>query len=180
MALLLGVLQAASAAAPPSERILSFDSRIAVNPDAGMLVTETIQVLSTGDQIRRGIFRDFPTTYKDHAGNPYVVDFAVQEIRRDGQPEAWHTETLANGVRVYMGRKEHLLPPGEHTYTLTYRTDRQIGFFKDHDELYWNVTGNGWEFAIDRASASVELPPGVPGLSLLEAYTGPAGARGLA
>jgi len=180
MALLLGVLQAASAAAPPSERILSFDSRIAVNPDAGMLVTETIQVLSTGDQIRLGIFRDFPTTYKDHAGNPYVVDFAVQEIRRDGQPEAWHTETLANGVRVYMGRKEHLLPPGEHTYTLTYRTDRQIGFFKDHDELYWNVTGNGWEFAIDRASASVELPPGVPGLSLLEAYTGPAGARGQA
>jgi hypothetical protein len=70
MALLLGVLQAASAAAPPSERILSFDSRIVVNPDAGMLVTETIQVLSTGDQIRRGIFRDFPTTYKDHAGNP--------------------------------------------------------------------------------------------------------------
>jgi hypothetical protein len=180
MALLLGVLRVAGAASPVSERILSFDSRIVVQADAGMLVTETIQVLSTGDQIRRGIFRDFPTTYKDHAGNPYVVDFTVQEIRRDGQPEAWHTEPLANGVRVYMGRKEHLLPPGEHTYALTYRTGRQLGFFKDHDELYWNVTGNGWQFVIDRASASVELPPGVPGLSLLEAYTGPAGARGQA
>ena len=180
IALLLGVFQVESVAASPSERILSFDSRIMVNPDAGMLVTETIKVLSTGEQIRRGIFRDFPTTYKDRAGNPYVVGFTVQGITRDDKPEAWHTENLANGVRVYMGRKENLLPPGEHTYTLTYRTDRQLGFFRDHDELYWNVTGNGWTFSIDRASASVELPPGVPGLNLLEAYTGPAGAKGQA
>jgi hypothetical protein len=180
IALLLGVLEIASAAAPPPERIVSFDSHITVNPDASMRVTETITVLSTGEQVRRGIFRDFPTTYKDRAGNPYTVGFTMQEVTRDGKPEAWHTEALANGVRVYIGRKEHLLPPGEHTYALTYRTDRQLGFFKDHDELYWNVTGNGWAFAIDRASATVELPPGVTGLSLLEAYTGPAGAKGKA
>jgi uncharacterized membrane protein YgcG len=179
-ALLLGVFQVARAAAPQAERILSFDSRIAIQPDAGMLVTETIKVLSTGERIRRGIFRDFPTTYKDPAGNRYAVGFTVEEITRDGRPEAWHTEAQPNGVRIYMGRKEQLLPPGEHTYTLTYRTDRQLGFFKDHDELYWNVTGNGWNFGIDRASASVALPPGVSGPTLLEAYTGPAGAKGRA
>jgi hypothetical protein len=139
----IGVFHPATAATQPPERILSFDSRIEVNPDAGMLVTETIKVLSTGEQIRRGIFRDFPTTYKDRTGNHYMVGFTVQEIMRDGKPEAWHTENLSNGVRVYMGRKEHLLPSGEHTYTLTYRTDRQLGFFKDHDEFYWKVTGNG-------------------------------------
>lgn len=167
-------------AALPAERILSFDSRISVNPDASMHVTETIRVLSTGDQIRRGIFRDFPTTYQDRAGRKYVVAFTVRDIARDGKPENWHTESLSNGIRVYMGRKDHLLPPGEHTYTMTYMTDRQIGFFKDHDELYWNVTGNGWSFTIDSASATVALPPGAPGLSLLEAYTGPAGAKGKA
>ena len=166
------------AAARPAERILSFDSRITVNTDASMLVTETIRVRSTGEQIRRGIFRDFPTTYQDRAGNRFTVGFTLQAVLRDGKPEDWHTERLSNGIRIYMGRKDHLLLPGEHTYTLTYATDRQLGFFADHDELYWNVTGNGWAFSIDTASAVVELPSGSPGASLLEAYTGPAGAKG--
>jgi hypothetical protein len=178
--LLFSLLPAAGLAAAPAERIIAFDSRITVDAGGGMLVTETIRVLAAGDQIRRGIFRDFPTVYTDRVGNRYTVDFTVQAIARDGQPEEWHTEKISNGVRVYMGRKDYFLPPGEHVYTLTYRTDHQLGFFKDHDELYWNVTGNGWAFAIDRVSAAVELPPGVPAFSLLEAYTGPAGGKGQA
>jgi uncharacterized membrane protein YgcG len=178
--LLLGADRPATASGVPSERILSFDSHITVHADASMLVTETIRVRSAGEQIRRGIFRDFPTTYKDPRGNRYTVEFAVRAVLRDGHPEDWHTERLANGTRVYMGNKERLLAPGEHTYTLTYTTDRQVGFFKDHDELYWNVTGNGWVFVIDTASATVELPPGAAGPSLLEAYTGPTGAKGQA
>ncbi len=176
--LLLQWNRPAAAAALPPERILSFDSRITVNVDASLLVSETIRVRSTGEQIRRGIFRDFPTTYTDRGGNRHTVGFTVQAILRDGNPEDWHTERLANGIRVYMGRKDRLLAPGDHTYTLTYATDRQLGHFRDHDELYWNVTGNGWAFAIEMASATVALPPNAPGPSLLEAYTGPTGAKG--
>ena len=62
---------------------------------------------------------------------------------------------------TWAGRR-YLLPPGEHTYTLSYRTDRQLGFFKDHDELYWNVTGNGWIFPIETASATVAAAAGGP------------------
>ena len=40
---------------------------------------------------------------------------------------------------------------GEHSYVIRYRTTRQIGRFKDFDELYWNATGNGWIFPIDLA-----------------------------
>ena len=180
LATLFALLPSASTAAAPAERILAFDSRIAVEPGGGMRVTETIRVVAAGDQIRRGIFRDFPTSYRDRLGDRTTVEFAVQAISRNGQPEQWHTEKLSNGVRVYVGRKDHFLPPGEHVYTITYRTDRQLGFFKDHDELYWNVTGNGWAFPIERVSATVELPPGVPEITLLEAYTGPEGARGRA
>ena len=53
-----------------------------------------------------------------------------------------------------------LIAPGPHTYTLTYATDRQIGFFSDYDELYWNVTGNFWKFPIDHAEATIKLPFG--------------------
>ena len=175
---LIFVVVGPDAAVAATETILLFASEITVNADASLHVTETIRVVSTGDQIKRGIYRDFPTTYKDHAGNRYVVGFTILNVARDGRPEAYHTEDLSNGVRIYMGRKEHLLTPGEHTFTLNYRTDRQLGFFRDHDELYWNVTGNGWVFPIETASARVNLPAGVPADKVsLEGYTGPMGAK---
>ncbi len=52
-------------------------------------------------------------------------------------------------MRVYLGSKNVCLEPGEYTHAIEYRTSRQLGFFEDHDELYWNVTGNGWAFPIE-------------------------------
>ena len=81
-------------------------------------------------------------------------------------------------TRVYIGQKEVFLDPGEHTYIFEYITTRQIGFFRDHDELYWNVTGNGWEFPIEKATASVSLP-GEAGKHIIgmDGYTGPRGSK---
>jgi Predicted membrane protein (DUF2207) C-terminal domain/Predicted membrane protein (DUF2207) N-terminal domain len=176
--LLLALTCAATVAQEAGERILSFSSRIVVNADSTMLVTETIKVRSVGEQIKRGIYRDFPTRYRDRYGNNYVVGFDVRDVRRDDIEDGYHTENLSNGVRVYIGREDYFLPPGEYTYTLTYQTDRQLGFFKDHDELYWNVTGNGWVFPIDHTEATVIPPPGVPhdGITT-DGYTGPKGAK---
>jgi len=181
--LLLG-LHTASLRAPgqdATERIRSFHSDITVNPDASMRVEETIKVRAAGDQIKHGIFRDFPTRYRDRLGNQYVVGFEVVAVRRDGKPEPFHTENLSNGVRIYIGDKDVFLDPGEYTYTLVYATNRQVGFFPDHDELYWNVTGNGWVFPIDQASATVRLPGGIKRDALvLDGFTGPEGSLGTA
>jgi len=159
------------------ERILSYDSFIQVKPAGDMTVTETIKVVCEGNKIKHGIYRDFPTRYKDGSGNTMKVAFEVRAVLKDGQPEPWWTEDKGNGVRVYMGRKNVILEPGEYTYVLTYRSDRQLGFFEKHDELYWNVTGNAWEFPIDKVTATVELPPGAEILST-EAYTGLSGEKG--
>ncbi|MBP9593119.1 MAG: DUF2207 domain-containing protein, partial [Steroidobacteraceae bacterium] len=162
------------------ERILSWRSDIAVLPDSTLEVTETLLVRAEGDQIRRGILRDFPTTYVDRRGMRVVTGFDVIEVMRDGRPEPHRTERLANGIRVRIGEPEVYLAPGEYTYAIRYRTDRQLGFFPDHDELYWNVTGNGWDFPIDSAAAVVRLPGNVPADAIrAEAYTGPQGAQGL-
>jgi hypothetical protein len=161
------------------ERILSFQSEITVSTDGSMQVHETIKVRAAGEQIRRGIYRDFPTDYRDRLGNRYVVGFEMLEATRDGQPENYRVESRENGKRVYLGRKSVLLSPGEYTYSITYRTTRQLGFFPDHDELYWNVTGNGWAFPIEGAAAAVNLPAGIrPAAILLEGYTGPQGSLG--
>ena len=161
------------------ERILSFDSEITVNENGSLDVTETITVRAEGQQIKRGIYRDFPTLYRGRLFSRHAVPFEVVKVTRDGRPEAHHTESMRNGLRVYIGRKDVHLKPGEYTYTLTYRTDRQLGFFGNHDELYWNVTGNDWAFIIERASARVILPESVPRDEIgLEGYTGPQGAKG--
>lgn len=132
-----------------------------------------------GRDIKRGIYRDLPTTYRDAAGRRISVAHTRIGVLRDGRPEPHHETVVGNGIRIYMGEQNRLLETGEYTYTLSYRTDRQLGFFDDHDELYWNVTGNGWRFPMDRASASVRLPSTVPGAEMvLEAYTGAAGAKG--
>ena len=179
---LAGIFAALVAALAPAagfadERILSFDSLIEVAPDGSMVVTETIAVRAEGRQIKRGIFRDFPTRYVDAAGNAYNVDFDVLEILRDGQDEPYHIERIGNGVRVYVGDRNVFIGDGQFTYTLVYRTDRQLGFFEKFDELYWNVTGNFWDFPIDAASATVALP-GNPAIIQTAAYTGVRGARG--
>ncbi len=168
-----------SSFASPPERILGFQSHITVRKDSSLLVKETIRVKSESDKIRHGIYRDFPVTYRDRFGNSSVVGFEVKEVRKDSSPESFHIENRSNGKRVYIGRKETLIPPGEYTYTLIYTTDHQLGFFKDFDELYWNVTGNDWEFPIDDVLALIELPEGASQhIISVAAYTGPQGSKG--
>jgi uncharacterized membrane protein YgcG len=170
----------ATAAAVPTERVLSFHSDIQVRTDGRMLVTETIRVHALGKRIRRGIYRDFPTRYASAIGR-VIVPFEVLRVMRDGNDETFRTEQRTNGVRLYIGRSDRRLAPGEYEFQITYRTDWQLGYFREHDELNWNVTGNGWAFPIDSASATVRLPQILPANTLrLYAYTGPAGAKGKA
>jgi uncharacterized membrane protein YgcG len=167
------------ATARADERILDWQSDIHVRPDSTLEVIETLRVQAEGQQIRRGLLRDFPTRYVDRLGRRVVTGFEVISVRRDGSTEPHALEKLSNGVRIRIGDPEEYLSPGEYTYTITYRTDRQLGFFADHDELYWNVTGNGWDFPIDTVRAQVFLPGNIDAASIaVEAYTGPQGAQG--
>lgn len=160
------------------EKIYSYHSDILINKDASMVVTETIKVRALGIDIRRGIYRDFPTIYEDFFGNKIVVDMDILGISRDDHPEKYHTESLQNGIRIYVGNENIYLSPGDYTYKLVYRTNRQLGFFPDHDELYWNVTGNGWIFPIENASASITLPESISSGDLkYYGYTGRLGSR---
>ena len=179
LAVALVLVAVCHVAAFADERILRFHSDVTIHPDSSLTVTETITVRCERKQIKRGIYRDFPTRYPDKHGRKHVVGFKVAGVERDGKPEAWHTKALRNGVRVYFGHEDRLLKHGEHTYAFSYNTTYQLGFFDKHDELYWNVTGNDWAFPIDEASATVRLPERVSMDAMtLEGYTGPEGAKG--
>ena len=158
------------------ESIRHFDSLITVEPSGKMKVTESIQVLCCNEQIVHGIYRDFPTRYRDGYGNKVNVAFEVESVTRNGKPETMSLERRANGIRVYSGSRSVSIPPGLYTYVITYRTNNQLGFFKDHDELYWNVTGNGWVFPIEAVSATVVLPTGAQVIDT-NAFTGSFGSK---
>ena len=159
------------------EAITYFESDVTVNPDSSLLVKETITVNVQGIRIKRGIFRDFPTDYKDRQGNTVRVGFDVVDVKRNGKNESYKIENRFNGKRIRIGNADVFLDKGFHTYTITYRTDRQLGFFEEFDELYWNVTGNGWEFTIENAKTIIRLPAGTQ-VKQYAAYTGPQGAQG--
>ena len=165
------------ASAQADERILSFDSHVAIQKDGALDVTETITVRAEGDQIRRGIFREFPTRYEGRNGSQVRVGFDLLGVTKNGEPEPAAKESMKNGVRVRIGQKDVFLTAGDYRYVIRYRTTRQLGRFKDYDELYWNVTGNGWQFPIDRAEARITLPsPARFGQRAV--YTGAQGATG--
>ena len=176
---LLACMAVLGLAAGPAmaERITDHGSKITIHEDGAVTVVETITVAATGDKIKRVIYRDFPTDYEDSHGNRVRVRFEVLEVQRDGVPEPYHTVRRGNEVRVYIGSPDVNRAPDDYVYTLTYRTHRQIGFFDDFDELYFNAVSHGWEFPIERARATVHLPGGAEVLST-NAFTGRQGSKG--
>ncbi|HEY1637248.1 MAG TPA: DUF2207 domain-containing protein [Rhizomicrobium sp.] len=162
--------------ASADERITNYDSKIEVARNGALTVTETISVIAEGDRIRHGIYRDFPTTYTDKFGRRVHVGFDVLRVTRDGHEEPYDLSSIDSGQRIKVGSANSFVSSGPHTYAITYATDRQIGFFRDYDELYWNVTGNFWAFPIDRAEATIDLPAGAR-VTQYASYTGSAGSR---
>ncbi|MEM7215698.1 MAG: DUF2207 domain-containing protein [Pseudomonadota bacterium] len=158
-----------------AEVIKSFDSLIVVEKDGTFVVTETITVRAEGRKIRRGIFRDFPLYFEDAGGQRRQVGFELLSVKRDGQPDSYHKETRNDHLRIYIGHKDRFLPTGTYVYTLVYETTRQLRYFETHDEIYWNATGNFWDFPIENATAKIRAPEGSSFGDAL-AYTGRVGS----
>ncbi|HSC78412.1 MAG TPA: DUF2207 domain-containing protein, partial [Candidatus Acidoferrales bacterium] len=171
-ALLLLLSAAALAGAQERSIVLeSFDAEITVLPEGDVLVTETLRPRFTGSW--NGIIRLIPIEYR-HKGFNYTLLLDPINV----------TDERGNELRHEIGREGHLrefkiwVPDARNatrTVVLRYRVRNALRFFDDHDELYWNITGDEWEMPIEFASATVTLPRGVRGLRAI-AYTGAYGS----
>jgi hypothetical protein len=143
--------------------ITSFHSDYTVRADRSIDVVERIAV-DFGRLQRHGIYRDIPVRYRKvvREGLPIEgrvkVDLDLEEVT-DGQGRELPTKVdRGDRVRIRIGDPNRYVT-GRQTYVIHYRLGSGLGFFEDHDELYWQVTGTEWPVPILRASANVTLPP---------------------
>jgi uncharacterized membrane protein YgcG len=156
----LGLL-ARPAAAQRSLSIERFVAAIVVDRDGGIDVTETITAKFTGSW--NGIYRTVPVDYHTPQGFNWTLRLELLGATTpDGQPLQVESER----DRHYI--KYKIWVPGAEdatrTLVLRYRAANGLRFFEDHDELYWNVTGDEWDVPIEAASALIRLPPGATGI----------------
>lgn len=140
-----------SGAAFATERITSFNSLVQAQYDGSLIVTEKIAVYHEGKEIRRGIYRDLPTS----KGEKYKL----LEILRDGNPEPGFVENISGFYRINTGNDNYLPQPALSEFTIKYKVWNIPQAYDGYDEIYWNVTGDGWRFPIEKVSAKIELPP---------------------
>jgi uncharacterized membrane protein len=144
-----------------------------VHPDGTIDVTEVIEAQFTGAW--HGIYRTIPVEYTDEAGLNYTL-LLDQISATDSEGQKLKLEQNHEGrnvkFKIYVAAAED----ATRTIVLHYRVLDALRFFPDHDELYWNVTGNEWDNQIELVTAHIELPAGVTGLHAV-AYTGVTGSR---
>lgn len=173
-ALALVVTLAAPALA--AEEIRSFDSTTTLATDGTVDVVETLSVNAEGDQIRHGIYRDIPTELVNPDKSRLRSDLNVLSVTLDGSPADYTLEGIGGGFkRIKIGSADTFIDTGVHAFVIHYTMTRMGRFFDDHDELYWNATGNYWNFPILKATATLVLPKGAE-ISGSVGYTGPAGS----
>ena len=76
-------------------------------------------------------------------------------------------------MRIKIGDPDRFVS-GEQRYVISYTINDGLNPFTDHDELYWNVTGNDWAVPIESASAAVTVPG--PGIERVGCFEGPTGS----
>lgn len=164
------------------ETIHHYDVDIRVQPDSKLHIVETIEVTALGDKIKRGIFREFPIYSYPILGMRQKHALKVISATRNREPEKFHVEepneNHADFARIYLGDENQRLNKGKYVYTIEYVTDDWLHHGDQEDELYWNVTGNYWDFPIEHSSVTIHLPADVPADKLtINAWTGAAGAK---
>lgn len=141
-----------------AERVESFVASYEIQKDASVLAVETIKYdFGTGQ--RHGIYRTIPIKYKTEKGNRYIKIEDIAVTDESSNPINFSKSRSGNDLKIKIGDADKYVS-GVKIYKLNYRIVGAMNYFSDHDEFYWNVTGNEWEIPIDSATATITYPPG--------------------
>ncbi|MGZ3534535.1 MAG: DUF2207 domain-containing protein [Thermodesulfobacteriota bacterium] len=165
LSLILSLILFISPAAAQYFTIEKYQSDIMISEDSSVIVKETIE--TEFHQPRHGIYREIPFKYRDEFGKAVTTPARVLSVT-DESGKAWKYQVKKSGpiIHVRIGDAKRYVG-GHQTYVITYEVENAILFFDDHDELYWNITGNHWKAPIKEASATVSLTTNVKSKNLM-------------
>src|SRR5215213_5668949 len=167
----LVIFQRAAAAQDTGWTIERFQSDIAIQQDASIEVTETIDVDFGGLQ-KHGIFREIPVRYDYNKEYERVYDLHVNAVTKaDGTAWPYSQERAGANVRLKIG-DPHSTISGRQSYRIAYRVGGALNAFPDHDELYWNVNGGDWTVPLLATAATVRLADGLERGACFQGYAG--------
>lgn len=140
------------------EHIIFFATEIVVTPTDELVVTDTIRASSTGERIKFGILRELPRELRFDDGPPQTPAYTVSRVQVDGEEVAPTTRVLAHTQRVYLGRKDKLLPMGVHEFLMQLQAKNAIRMQEGTASLSWDVTGSYFALPIAKIVAVIKLP----------------------
>jgi uncharacterized membrane protein len=155
-------------------RIENFGAHIVVTRDGTIDVTEKIEAHFIGGPWH-GLYRSIPVEYVTPQGLNYTLFLTVKSVTgSDGRALKFDSSR----VRHYRKLKIYIPDADDSVQTISieYTISDAIKFFEDHDELYWNVTGDEWDVPIEYARASILLPAGASNIRAT-LFTGAYGSR---
>jgi len=139
------------------EHIADFQQITIINTDGTIDVTETISYVF-GNQERHGIFRTIPYTKLNKVGKKYKMTFSGISVTDEIGKKYPFSQTDESGeISLKIGDPDVTIS-GQHTYEIRYSVSGALTYFSDHDELYWNVTGNEWDVPIAQAQSLIQIP----------------------
>ncbi len=156
--------------------INKFRSDIVIFEDSSFTVKETVEV--DFHRPRHGIYREIPFKYVNEPGKTITTPLEVLSVtNQSGINWKYKVSRSGNVINIRIGDADKYVS-GKQTYVINYKVENALLYFDDHDEIYWNVTGNYWKATIKKASATVLLAAEGKSEKLQGAlYTGIPGAR---
>jgi len=141
-----------------AEEIKTFESNIKINKNGTINVYEKI-TYDFGTLQKHGIYREIPFIKTNQDGKKFELKFSkISVTDENGFNYKFTTSNVDEKiVRLKIGDADRLVT-GIHNYFIFYQVAGALTYFSDHDELYWNVTGNGWEVPIASTTAQVVWP----------------------
>jgi len=154
-------------------RVTDYNDTISIHENGSAAVHERITLAFDGEW--HGIHRFIPVEYPGARGTNYTLFLNVTGVTDGNGGKLKYESSTANGFRDL----KIFIPDAvdaTRTVEIDYTVRNGMRFFEDHDEFYWNVTGNDWPVPIDHASALVSFPNSAAGSLRAQAFTGAYGS----
>jgi uncharacterized membrane protein YgcG len=141
-----------------TEHIEEFKSNITINQDATIDITEEIHYYF--DTYKHGIYWQYPIEYSV-SGFRRATFFDLNNLyyypkdNPDFKKSVYEKSTSNGWIELRIGDPNTTIK-GDYIYVIDYTIqDAGISYFDDHDEVYLNVIGPGWQVPILQATANI-------------------------